>query len=535
MSVKQKRIFLTLIALGLIYFVLFIFPNSQGAVDQNMLGVFEPDEFAQYPHVVRMLKPANQITESIRRFLAYQHYYYGFPFYFTSALVILPLKWLAQFDTPQIMVTLRQLLSVAPMLAVAFIWVYLQTRFESWLKSVVLFVFLLSIPAVVENNLWWHPESLTILFISLTFLFLVLDDLDFGKFFTLAAISTGMATGTKLIGLFFFLTIPAYIYYGFRQKRISLKQAVTKAALFVALMAVVFVLSNPLLLTASGRQAYWRIQQKQAEAMSFGWQVQYDQSAVAWLPILREYYALLWVSGAAFIGLILMWQRKGNRLLSLLIATWVVPFSLYILLVIAIKPTHFFLPIAIPLLSSLVIGLDIFDPPSNKSRLVNGLETVVFLALAFQLAVNLPWGVAEYRAKLHKVDDSDSVQFYYALDEEYLSQLPQDLRLHTHRDVRLYVPDQAPLDSEVLWGLPDQAYIESNDFDLLLIERQKIRDYTQEDTLENAADPQQMLATIDFYQGVESNSTAGYTMLFENEFGLALLKTELFQDYYSNR
>lgn len=535
MSGKQKQIFFTLIALAIVYFILFILPNSQGAVDQNMLGVFEPDEFAQYPHVIRMLKPADQIQESIRRFFAYQHYYYGFPFYFSSALVILPLKWLSQFDTPQIMVTLRQAISVIPMLVVILVWVYLQTGFKSWLKSILLFIFLLSIPAVVENNFWWHPESLTILFITLTFLFLVNDDLEYGRFFYLAAASTGLAIGTKLIGLFFFLTIPSYLLYGTWLKRLTLKQAVVKAGQFVALMSLVFVLSNPLLLTGSGRQAYWRIQSKQAEAMSFGWQVQYQQGAAAWLPVIREYYAQLWVIAAAMVALGLSWQHKGKRILTLLIATWVIPFSLYILLVIAIKPTHFFLPIAMPLFSTLIVGLGIFDTIEDKSRLVRGLQALVFLALAYQLAQNLPWDFNEYQENLNKEATSESIQFYKQLSDGYLNEIPDDLRLNTYRDVRLYVPNQSQLEDEVLWGLPDQSFVEENDFDLLLIERQKIRDYTQADTLTSAADPAQMQATIDFYQAAESNSIAGYTMLFENEFGLAYLKTDLFQDFYSNR
>ena len=81
MSIKQKNIFLILIVFGLVYFVIFWFPNSSGAKDMNMLAVFEPDEFAQYPHVIRMLKWDTSWKESARRFFAYQHYYYGFPFY----------------------------------------------------------------------------------------------------------------------------------------------------------------------------------------------------------------------------------------------------------------------------------------------------------------------------------------------------------------------------------------------------------------------------------------------------------------------
>jgi len=100
MTKKQISIFLILLLLGTVYFVLFWFPNATGAQDQNMLSVFNADEFAQYPHAVRMLEPGKTFSQSLYRFFAYQHYYYGFPFYFSSAVAaLLPVKLLSGFGS----------------------------------------------------------------------------------------------------------------------------------------------------------------------------------------------------------------------------------------------------------------------------------------------------------------------------------------------------------------------------------------------------------------------------------------------------
>lgn len=107
----------TIIALMVVYFLVFIPPNLTGAKDPNMLAAFQIDEWLQYPHVMRMTTQADTLPETLGNLFVYQHYYYGFPFYVISAAAILPLRAAAQFasvegslsDTTAIMTVLRQL------------------------------------------------------------------------------------------------------------------------------------------------------------------------------------------------------------------------------------------------------------------------------------------------------------------------------------------------------------------------------------------------------------------------------------------
>ena len=57
-----------------------------------MLQVFQVDEYAQFPNVMHMLTPGVTLIETLRNFITYLHYFYGYIFYFVSALVILPLR-----------------------------------------------------------------------------------------------------------------------------------------------------------------------------------------------------------------------------------------------------------------------------------------------------------------------------------------------------------------------------------------------------------------------------------------------------------
>jgi len=249
---KQTNTFFILVLLGLVYFIAFIPPNLTGARDVNMLSVFQHDEFAQYPHVIRMLTPGDTIYQSLRNFVVYLHYYYGYPFYFLSALFLLPVTlfigsgWAQHTST--IVAVLRQSINVLPIILATLILVWLQTKLINRAKALVIFILLLTLPAVVDNNMWWHPDSLLVLFTVLTLFFLARDDFRFGKDFFLSAVPLGLAIGVKILGVLFVVTYAVYFLYSLFSHRISLKKAVIFSSLFLALLIFVVVATNPLLL-----------------------------------------------------------------------------------------------------------------------------------------------------------------------------------------------------------------------------------------------------------------------------------------------
>jgi len=91
MDRTQRRILWLLIAIGAIYFITFIFPNSTGAKTYSMISLFSPDEHIQYPTALFMLS-GDGLKDVLHHFILYGDYSYGFPFYGGSALVLLPLQ-----------------------------------------------------------------------------------------------------------------------------------------------------------------------------------------------------------------------------------------------------------------------------------------------------------------------------------------------------------------------------------------------------------------------------------------------------------
>lgn len=544
MSIKQKRIFWVLLGLAVVYFGILMFPNATGAADRNMLAVFEPDEFAQYPHVIRMLTGGSTFKETLGKFFAYQHYYYGFPFYLSSAISIFPIKLITGNleNTQLIMLVLRQMVSVLPMLLAVLTLVYVQTRFRSYFVSIFLFVFLLTIPAVVRNDLWWHPDSLAILFAVLVFFFLDRDNFEYGNNFYFAAIACGLASGTKLIGFFFFISIPVYILWGLSKKQLTIRLAFYRALLFVLIMFSVIVISNPMLLSSSGRTAIFNIQRKQSVAMSFGWDVAYAKGPASWANILVEYYGLWLLWGLSLTAILFGILRDKKRLLHVMILTWAVPFSVYILFFVAIKPKHLFLPIALPVFSSLALYLffveNQFKEGLNftviKKRKFNWAIVVLVLGIiAVQFTNNLVWSVEHYLEKLYRVRDSASISFYQQLVDQEFGKIPDQIPIKVYRDIRIYVPDDLSWDIDMKWNLVDYNFIQENEYDIVLLSRQRMLDYTHPNSLQNAEDLAQMTRTYQFYSDASIGSLNGYTLLYEDGYGLAFISNDLYERFFS--
>lgn len=538
MAPKQKRTLGIIMLLGVLYFVAFYFPNSTGSVDINMVAVFEPDENVQLSQALQMVSPQKSLEQSLRRFFAYQHYYYGFPFFGSSALLLFLLRFVGQVEnTPLVMVVLRQLISVLPMVAAVGVLVYLQTRFTSTWKAVVLFLFLLSVPAVARNSRWWHPESQTILFLVLTLFFLDRDKLRFGRNFYLAAAACGLAIGTKMLGVFYFLTIPTYIVWGYFIKGINIKRAISAGIIFISLAGLTVLVSNPLLITISGRARYLEILQQQAESTRLGFGVLYGTGPKSWAPVLTEYYGQLVFFLVPIVGLIVGVVSGRKRLLSAMILSWALPYTLYLLYLVAVKSFHYFLPVALPLFSGAAVWLDVLFPddrPQGKRQAGTALRWAAILGVivaAFQFGSNIQWSINDFVETLHREENEPLISFYEQVEEVYIAQLPDQERLLIYKDVRLYVPPSPRWKLIFQFELLDYKYFNKQNPDVILLMRQRILDYTHPAAVENPINPAQMERSFTFYSDAKAGELEGYHLVYQDDTGLAFVRDDLYEIY----
>ena len=384
--------------------------NLKGTQDAHMLSLLSADESIQYPYLTHMLSGGSSIFETVKNFVAYQHYFYGYPFYLYSAATILPVRILAGANfTEQVQVNLfllRQLVSVLPMLLAIYILVYLQTGFQDSLKSSVLFLILITIPAVTRNDVWfWHPDALALLGIAGAFYFLNKDHFEFGKSFLYAAAACGLAAGTKVIGAFFFLAVLIYLGIAKKQRSLPWQFIFKKALVFLLVFLLIFLITNPLLLIPQTRTQILKIQAQQNYFVREGWTDEdvYQTGLFAWLPYFNEWYGNIFILVFLILSLICGILRGEHRLMNALLLAWLIPYSIYLIFYVAVKPFHYPLPMMIPLYSA---ALNFFSKDSKTGKYFTTLPIRIAVTglLAFLLVSNgiSSWNV--YREYYEKED-----------------------------------------------------------------------------------------------------------------------------------
>ncbi|MEA4906354.1 MAG: hypothetical protein VB089_01970 [Anaerolineaceae bacterium] len=541
---KQQRTVFGLIALvGAAIFTLFIFPNMTGARDANMLAIFEVDEFAQYPNVIRMLTPGDTPYLTLRNFLIYLHYFYGYPFYFFSALAILPVKLLLgsgwEQHTVAIVTVLRQMINVFPMLLAAGLLVYIQTGFRSVWRSLGLFVLLMSVPVVTVNNQWWHPDSLVFIFIALTFFFLDRDNLRFGRNFLLAAVACGLATGTKHLGLFFGLAIPVYLVWGVVGKHITWKRGLGMAAAFVGVMVAAVIASNPLLLLPMERAEIIATQKWQFEQTSVGIILANKNPYFQWGVYpedFRVHYGELFFVVLALAALVIGMIRPQKRVLHVMILAWAIPF-VYTVTNMGTQRTHYLLPVMLPIFSTLVNWFPERPQPGRtgwRAWLWRWAPWLAGALILVQFAIFLRTDARVYTSQLTREQDSPSIVFYDKLEEAVFTPL-KERKLVIYRDWHIYVPEATAGRVEMNWDFPNYAYIDDLNPDLILLERENLLLFSKPETVQEAVDPGDMQLIHEFYADAQADRLPGYHLLLSDSFGSVFVKDALYQQYFAGQ
>jgi hypothetical protein len=370
MDKTQKATIRTLALLGLIYFIIFIFPNASTMGSDNPAVYLHKDEAVIYPPIERMLRFEGTLSNIWGNLIVYGDYHYGYPFFFLSALVLLPLRLIRGpeyiNDLPLNFLILRQLINVLPMILTAGVLTWVQTHYKSLWKSVFIFLFILTIPAVVRSNMhWWHPDSLMMLSIALTFFFLDRDDFQLGKYFYFAAVACGMASAIKLYGFFFFLAIPFYLLVAWRRYNLDIKKILIASVLFVLVMVLTIVLANPFIFYGPPREEMLAIQRYKtvelAEGYSHEESIYYSLGPKYWRWTLNTSYGRPWRLQGLFLLLVFGCFFGRRKDLNRLILAWVIPIGIYVLWFVSPKPDHYLLPVMVPVASAVL-------------ALVNGVE-----------------------------------------------------------------------------------------------------------------------------------------------------------------
>ncbi len=374
----------------------------------------------------------------------------------------------------------------------------------------------MSIPAVFENFFWWHPDSLAFLFVTLTFFFLVRDNLNFKRNFWLAAITAGLAIGTKHLGEFFILTIPVYLLYAVLLKKITWKKSLLFAMGFVALMAAAIIISNPLLLLPIERGEIIRYQLIQWKETTQGSLVAHQSlSPVEFFRLLTQNAAVLPVLILSLLTLILGLRKEKTRLFFLLLISYLIPYGLVIFGGSSLRP-NYLIPFFVPLLASMLLFLPELKLINLKTNLIS---TLLLIILIIQIVWFIPKNIRLYQNILNREETSASIQFYRDLTEKIP---PQTVRIF--RDWQIYIPENVPYEVHFDWNNASYAVIGFLQPDLILLEQSRIQLFSQQDPeieLSENVDGEEWYI---FYRDANNNRIEGYSLLYMDQFAKAFVR-----------
>jgi hypothetical protein len=398
-SKTQRKVFIILVVLGLIYFAAFIPVNYGGRV--------HPDEEVIYPDVVNMLIPGSTFAETLSDSFVISSWWYGYPYFPMSALtLVIPRIIFGNGFASQInlnLLLMRQLISVLPMVASLLLLIYLVNEFKHLWASIGMFVVLCLIPGVVHYNIrFWHPDSIIVLLILLAFWLLKRDRLRFGCDFYLAAFAIGLNAVIKIWGLFFFLAIAGYLLAGLATKKLDFWKMARAGLFFILVMVGSVIITSPSITIPWNLKAYIFELQEYYPVMRQGYnepdpQGVYRLGLQAWMVFFRMHFMQDFYFYFSIFALVAGSLFGTEKTLNRLILAWCSVIGTFLVGWIAVKSFQYLMPLMIPLYAGVflfpnIAGADHYPPPlmflaNPKAKRV--LWGIVIVLTAIQFYYNL--------------------------------------------------------------------------------------------------------------------------------------------------
>jgi len=420
------------------------------------------------------------------------------------------------------MLALRELSPLFNAAAIAML-VALWTRLRSTPQIVGSFVFLATLPAVVDNNLWWHPDAMLLFFVVCTIGALSLDRGRLGAWFFAAALACGLATATKTMGLWFFAAVAFHLFRA--RKNHSIVALVRSGAGFIAVMVLAILAGSPhLFLPSEWHETIAAIASLQNDTHT-GWIRKGQHGIGPWLALLQSGYGWF-ATWLALVALCILTLRRAERVehreLAATLLAWVIPISIFFVVHVGMQRERYLLSVLVPLASCAGSPL-LWDalrakPASLLPRWVAAAAIVLF---GLQLAFHVPEVRSRYAAVLHREQHHPAFVFWDQLERGVLAQLSSDAPLRIFRDHTIYVAPQRRFQIHMRWHSTHYSDIVEADPDLILLKRSQLDWFCDPASIAESTDPELATRSHRFYLDARNDTITGYKRLLETDFALA--------------
>ncbi|NEV75668.1 hypothetical protein DYI24_01230 [Rhodopseudomonas sp. BR0C11] len=509
-----------------LYLCLLVPLNMAGAADRNMLAIFMIDEYSVYETTAAMLTKGGSFVEPIQKV-------YGYLYHFLNGVMLVLTRPLNHFvglsATRFDLLVLRELSVVYYLIAVI---VLLRSFFTQAHPVFVVLAWLamVSSPAALHTNTWVHPDNLAFMLMMATCGTLLRDRYAFGRWFWFAAVLWGLATNTKMYGLFL---APLFICYGalaMTRDPEDLRRPVVRIALAGVTAIVVYFATMPFLFISGNLKDFVREMIFYSATYITG----VRHATAEWNPalwyrtIIADFYFTLPFLVCIIVGTLFLF-RASWRSCVLLLAT-ILPMLLHFLFDVSWIGFWYLIPTLVPLLA-----LGFYVPAEEPYRWLR-LPLLAVVPLMLMLLFNKGVVSIGYAmSTLQREERSPAISLYRNV-EMLLGERIRSVKV-TFRDPYIYFPDIEGVEVRKKWGLATYSELGGADTkmpqaDLVMLQKDYIQRCSGEANLRKYMDYMKQSfdenrPCISFYSDAGSHRLSGYDFLIENEFGVAFIRRGL--------
>jgi hypothetical protein len=102
-----------------------------------------------------------------------------------------------------------------------------------------------------------------------------------------------------------------------------------------------------------------------------------------------------------------------------------------------------------------------------------------------------------------------------------------------YHDVRIYFPKTARWATEAKFKPLDYDYIQSRNFSVVLVMKQRIKDYLNEGV--QGVDPEDFAKSQAFYRDAKAGTVHGYHLVFQNDYGVVFVRDDMYSEFYEKK
>lgn len=408
----QRRTIVVLALISIFYLLILLPSNLNGTDSPDAFARYGGDEVVIYPILMDVMTPGETFSATLYHLFIYEDYHYGYPFYAASTLLLTPVRLLAgesfaervDLNLP----LLRFGISVIPVVLACWVIVFLFTRFRRPFIAALTLAFLLFAPGSLQNNQgFWHPDGLNLLFVCLALYFLQRDSFRFGRNFFAAAVFVGLSVATRVYGVFFAPAVGVYLIQALLKRDIDWKKAFRVGLLFIVVMVLTAALSSPYLFRADARDRMIAIISEKSGEMAHGYEGDYDPRNDyrpgwdAWAPAFEDHYVRMFCFWFLW-GTLLIGSFVGRARLTFQVTLlWSAAITAYLVFLVAVKSTQYVLPALLPVMGA-IFALPITlesEPELFPARRRKLALRVVWIAASLVFAVQFIVNLATIRPR----------------------------------------------------------------------------------------------------------------------------------------